>query len=173
MNTDRRKFVCSLLVAAGTGAGFYWGNRWEYIVIHHSAGAFGDIEHLQKVHRERQGHDPIDAIPYHYVIGNGNGLNSGEVARDWRGQLNIWGAHVSKYNNERNKKGIGICLIGNYEHRRIPEKQYQALVSLTRKLMGEHQIKPGNVTGHGYLPGENTKCPGKHFPMFRFMRDIT
>jgi len=53
---------------------YWWTVRWNYIVIHHSAGDYGNIKHLQKVHRERQSRDPLDAIPYHYIIGNGHGL---------------------------------------------------------------------------------------------------
>ena len=34
---------------------------------------------LRQVHRERQPNDPIDAIPYHFVIGNGRGMTDGEV----------------------------------------------------------------------------------------------
>ncbi len=171
---NRRNFTFSILTALASlaGAGYIWRNRWEYIVIHHSAGSFGDIDFLQKVHRERQSKDPIDAIPYHYIIGNGNGLEVGEIASDWRGDLNIWGAHVSRRNSDRNTKGIGICVIGNYEEQKISSHQYEALIKLTKKLMAEHKISVKNVTGHGYIPGEQTKCPGKFFPMGRFKRDI-
>ena len=61
-----------LAAAAGATAvagAWYWPNRWKYIVVHHSAGDFATLESLQQVHRERQPGDPIDAIPYHYVIG--------------------------------------------------------------------------------------------------------
>ena len=51
-------------------------------MIHHSAGNFGNIEFLQKIHRQRQSKDLIDAFPHHYIIGNGNGLKMGEVLSD-------------------------------------------------------------------------------------------
>ncbi|MCU7845652.1 MAG: peptidoglycan recognition protein family protein [Candidatus Thiodiazotropha sp. (ex Monitilora ramsayi)] len=159
------------LAVLGVG-GLYWQKRWKYIVIHHSGGSFGTIEFLQKVHRERQANDPIDAIPYHYIIGNGNGLREGEVASDWRQELGIWGAHVSGRNTARNMWGIGICLIGNYEMYPVPELQYNSLVSLTKSLMSEYNISVHNVTGHGHIEGEQTKCPGKLFPMEQFKRDI-
>ncbi len=97
---NRRKFIINsslILGSVGIG-GFYWDKRWDYIVIHHSAGAYGNIDFLQQVHRERQASDPIDAIPYRYVIGNGKGLGLGEVRSDWRQTYGIWGAHVSKNN---------------------------------------------------------------------------
>ncbi|MGD8912202.1 MAG: peptidoglycan recognition family protein [Candidatus Thiodiazotropha sp.] len=155
----------------GAGA-IYWPNRWKYIVVHHSAGNFGTIDFLQRVHRERQAGDPIDAIPYHYVIGNGNGLKEGEIASDWRRDYGIWGAHVSRRNKDRNMRGIGICLIGNYEIDSVPEGQYLALLSLTITLMEKYQIPIENIAGHGHIKGEQTKCPGKNFPMERFLRDI-
>jgi len=170
----RRKFLkrsLALVVAIAAG-GLYWPNRWKYIVIHHSAGNYGNIEFLQKIHRQRQSKDPIDAIPYHYVIGNGNGLKMGEVANDWRKENNIWGAHVSGRNSDRNFRGLGICLIGNFEENEVPEAQYQSLVKLTKQLMAKHNILAENLSGHGLTPGETTLCPGKHFPMERFIRDV-
>ena len=91
---NRHKFLIrsSVLLGAFGTAGFYWANRWEYIVVRHSAGNYGNIEFLQKVHRQRQAVDPIDAIPYHFIIGNGNGLGMGEVASDWLNDFKLWGA---------------------------------------------------------------------------------
>jgi hypothetical protein len=171
---NRRTFVktataSGLLLGAGA---LYWPNRWKYIVVHHSAGNFGSIDFLQRVHRERQGGDPIDAIPYHYIIGNGNGLKEGEVASDWRERFGIWGAHVSGRNSDRNFRGIGICLIGNFEVDSVSEEQFAALVYLTKALMNKYEIPVGNVSGHGHITGEQTKCPGKNFPMERFLSEI-
>ena len=146
--------------------------RWNYIIIHHSAGDYGNIAHLQKVHRERQGKDLIDAIPYHYIVGSGKGLGVGVVKSDWRQAFNIWGMHVSRHNVDRNFRGLGICLIGNFEKQQISKKQYKALVKLTKGLMEKYNISLVNVSGHGYTKGEQTKCPGKHFPMERFLRDL-
>jgi hypothetical protein len=151
---------------------YWWTHRWKYIVIHHSAGNYGNIEFLQQVHRERQAEDPIDAIPYHYIVGNGNGLGIGVVKSDWREKWNLWGMHVSRNNIDRNFRGLGICVIGNFEHKHISKEQYEAVVKLTKKLMREHNIPVENVSGHGYTKGESTKCPGKYFPMEKFLKDI-
>ena len=170
---NRRKFVIgstTLLSFLGLGA-LYWPNRWKYIVVHHSAGKFGNIDFLQKVHRERT-NDPIYAIAYHYIIGNGNGLGDGEIDSDIRRKYNIWGSHISVKNLDRNARGLGICLIGNFEEDSVTDKQYNSLVALTSQLMNEYSISPENVTGHGFTPGESTKCPGKNFPMAKFLLDI-
>jgi N-acetyl-anhydromuramyl-L-alanine amidase AmpD len=169
----RTFFVLSGTVLASLATGnWYWRNRWNYIVIHHSAGNFGSIDFLQQVHRQRQAHDPIDAIPYHFVIGNGNGLGLGEIASDWRQHNHVWGSHVSANNWDRNWQGIGICLIGNFEQHPVPPAQYRALVELTEALMLRYAINVSNINGHGYISGESTLCPGRLFPMDKFLRDI-
>ncbi len=170
----RRQFLVlagALGAAAGLGA-WYWPNRWKYIVIHHSAGESATIESLQQVHRERQPGDPIDAIPYHFVIGNGNGIGMGEIASDWRRDMNIWGTHVSARNKARNFAGIGICLVGNFETSAVPEAQYEALLRLTRTLMARYAIPADNVDFHGRIAGESSRCPGRLFPYERFREAI-
>ncbi len=167
----RRNFLIASAALVGVGA-LYWPVRWKYIVIHHSAGNFGNIEFLRKVHKERQAKDPIDAIPYHFIIGNGNGLGDGEVSSGIRRKYHLWGAHVSGRNSDHNFRGLGICLIGNFEKDYVSEKQYSSLVNLTRKLMTEYSIAAENVSGHGLTEGESTLCPGRNFPMQQFLRDI-
>ncbi len=170
----RRTFLFSAaaLAVSGAATSLYWPERWKYIVIHHSAGSFGNIEFLQRVHRERQPYDPIDAIPYHYIIGNGNGMEMGEVASDWRQHHNIWGSHVSANNKDINFRGIGICLIGNFEEHPVPEPQYQSLLQLTRQLIIRYSIELDNISGHGLTDAEHTQCPGEHFPIDRLYMDL-
>lgn len=171
---DRRKFIIgsSLALATIGIVATYWPRRWNYIVIHHSAGDYGSLESLQQVHRERQKNDPIDAIPYHYLIGNGKGLGMGQVVSDWRIDYHIWGTHVSANNSDRNFRGIGICLVGNFEHNSVQQQQYNALITLCKTLMNKYAIPLQNISGHGHTPGEHTKCPGKHFPMDLLLRDL-
>ena len=171
---NRRNFILSsgLILGSGFAVGDYWKHRWKYIVVHHSAGSRGDIPFLRRVHRDRQAGDPIDAIPYHYVVGNGNGFGMGEIATDWRQEYHLWGAHVSGRNFDWNLRGLGICLIGNFEVDAVPREQYLSLVGLTRQLMGRYGISPQRVCGHGQIPGENTKCPGRNFPYAAFQEDI-
>jgi N-acetyl-anhydromuramyl-L-alanine amidase AmpD len=150
----------------------YWPNRWHYIVIHHSAGNYGNVEFLQKIHDQRQGGEPIHAISYHYVIGNGNGMKDGEIGSDIRKKLNLWGVHVSGNNWDRNFRGIGICIIGNLENKPMTPKQYESLLRLTTQLMNKYNIDFEDVGFHGKIPGESTKCPGKYFPYEKFKKDL-
>ena len=169
----KRKWVVltSLFILIITTA-VYWPNVWNYIVIHHSAGNYGNIEHLQDIHDQRQYLEPIHAISYHYIIGNGNGMEDGKVESDVRKKLNLWGAHVSNNNWGQNFRGLGICLIGNLENKEMTSNQYESLVKLTSGLMEEYNIDIDNVGFHGKIPGESTKCPGKLFPFGRFKQDL-
>lgn len=150
----------------------YWPRRWHYIVIHHSAGRFGNIEHLQKVHRERQSNDPIDAIAYHYIVGNGYGLEDGAIESDRRKKYNLWGVHVRSVNYDKNFRGIGICLVGNLDKEELTAKQFTSLVDLTRQLMSTYGIDKGNILFHGEIENEQTACPGKNFPKERFLKAL-
>lgn len=174
MATTRRTFLLSMGgVAASVATGTYtWRRRWEYIVIHHSAGNSGSIAMLQAVHRQRRPGDAIDAIPYHYLIGNGNGMGMGEIASDWRQHYDLWGSHVSARNWTRNWRGIGICLIGNFELYPVPQLQYDALVALSKDLQNKYGISVKNINGHGHISGESTLCPGRFFPMRQLLQDI-
>ena len=150
----------------------YWLNRWNYIVIHHSAGDYGNIEHLQDIHDQRQSKEPIHAISYHYIIGNGNGMEDGRVESDIRKKFNLWGVHVTKNNWDKNFRGLGICIIGNLDKKEMTSKQYESLLKLTLDLMEEYNIDFENIGFHGKLPGESTKCPGKFFPYDKLKKDI-
>ncbi len=162
------------LLASGTGAlaagTFWWPRRWRYIVVHHSAGGSGNLDTLREVHRQRQARDPVDMVAYHFVIGNGRGMGLGEIAETERWRSTLWGAHVASL--DRNLRGIGICLIGNFETETVPDAQYAALVTLARQLMRDHGIGADRVTLHGETPGEQTLCPGRNFPKARFFADI-
>lgn len=158
-----------LIVAIGF---YYWQNRWHYIVIHHSAGDYGNIEHLQDIHDQRQSREPIHAISYHYIIGNGNGMEDGKVASDIRKEWNLWGVHVSRNNWDKNFRGLGICLIRNLDKKKMTAKQYISLVKLTLSLIKKYNIDFENIGFHGKIKGEQTKCPGKFFPYKKFLADI-
>lgn len=168
----RRGFLLGGLALAGAAVAalVWWPGRWRYIVVHHSAGDFGDVELLRRVHRERFPNERLGMIPYHFLIGNGNGLDMGEIVETERWKNDLWGAHVR--GAARNARGIGVCLIGNYDTGEVPGAQYAALVSLVRDLAEAHRIRRDNITLHGETPGEQTVCPGRNFPRARFFQDI-
>lgn len=143
--------------------------RFDDIVIHHSGGGGGDPKMLRQVHRDRQPNDPIDMIPYHFLIGNGRGMQDGEVYATGRWRWRLWGAHLSREYMGLNITAIGICVIGNFETAQISDAQFTALTALCRDLMARYRITVKNVGFHGHLEREVTAYPGRNFPHERLI----
>ncbi|NQU19597.1 N-acetylmuramoyl-L-alanine amidase [bacterium] len=67
-----------------------------------------------------------------------------------------------------NKKGIGICLVGNYSRGDVSGKQMESLVYLINMLREYYNIPKQNIMGHGQVPNAATECPGLKFPWEEF-----
>jgi N-acetylmuramoyl-L-alanine amidase len=135
------------------------------IIIHHSATNNGNAAIFDKQHREE---NHWEGVGYDFVIGNGTDSGDGqvEVTFRWRGQLT--GAHCKTPNNWGNEKGIGICLVGNFDYTSPTVRQMQSLVKLVRFLQNQYRIPKSRIYGHGTTPGARvTDCPGRRFPMAR------
>jgi len=138
-------------------------HRWKAIVIHHSAGENGCAKAFDKAHRARG----WDELGYHFVIGNGRDKPDGlvEVGSRWRKQKH--GAHCKTASNFYNDHGIGICLVGNFEHHYPTAKQMRSLKKLLLFLTYRYDIPPEHVYGHGDLG--RTKCPGRYLSVRRLV----
>ncbi|ODS32927.1 MAG: N-acetylmuramoyl-L-alanine amidase (T7 lysozyme) [Candidatus Scalindua rubra] len=136
---------------------------WKYIVIHHSASYSGNASSIDKYHRNERGW--TNGLGYHFLIGNGNGSRDGqiEVGNRWNQQID--GAHAG--NDEYNKYGVGICLIGNFENSRPTESQISSLLYLINYLQKRCNIPKGNIITHKNF--RKTVCPGKYFPYYDVM----
>jgi N-acetyl-anhydromuramyl-L-alanine amidase AmpD len=71
-----------------------------------------------------------------------------------------------------NTKGVGICLVGNFQKERLSSKQLDALVYLVDKIRRYYKIPLKNIVGHGHVHGAQTACPGKNFPWREFRRRL-
>ncbi len=137
--------------------------EWQYIVIHHSATDSGSVESIHEEHlnrRDAEGNSWL-GIGYHFVIGNGQGMPDGTVQATFRWKEQIHGAHSG--NEVFNARGIGICLIGNFEDVPPSKAQIESLKTLVKVLTVRHRIHPENLMGHASVKA--TACPGKHFPL--------
>ncbi|MCA9059251.1 MAG: N-acetylmuramoyl-L-alanine amidase, partial [Planctomycetaceae bacterium] len=107
---------------------------WQYIVLHHSATGSGSVHSIHEEHRRRtdSAGNPWLGIGYHFVIGNGSGMEDGEVSATFRWQDQIHGAHSG--HPVYNARGIGICLIGNFEQQPPTQKQLNSLKLLVKVL---------------------------------------
>ncbi|GAF73536.1 unnamed protein product, partial [marine sediment metagenome] len=80
-------------------------------------------------------------------------------------------AHCKVPGNFYNDHGIGICLIGNFEHTRPTAVQMRSLAALCRFLCEECQIPESQVLTHGGITGR-TKCPGRNFSLAELHRRL-
>lgn len=144
---------------------------WQYIVIHHTATTSGSVESIHRTHRARRdaAGNRWRGIGYHFVIGNGHGMDDGQIEPTFRWRDQIAGAHAGDvtYNNQ----GIGICLIGNFEQAPPTGAQLEALTALVQTLSDEYGIPAANIKRHGDVKA--TACPGRYFPMQALTQVLT
>ena len=137
---------------------------WKHIVIHHSATNAGSVKAFNQYHTQ-QGYG---GVAYHFVIGNGNGMQDGEVQETFRWQQQIAGTHVTVNSWDHNVFGIGICLVGNLDKSPPTPAQMASLTKLIAKLKKNHDIQNDKIIGHRHVRyddasgrTEKTHCPGK------------
>jgi LysM repeat protein len=134
--------------------------RWKHLVVHHSGIESGNARAYDSAHR---GRGMEHGLAYHFVIGNGRDSGDGEIeiGPRWLGQFD--GGHVR--NPSYNQHGIGICLVGNFEKRRVGAAQLDSLTALLDWLRKDAPLgtRP-SVTVHRWVDLNHTVCPGRHFP---------
>jgi len=142
---------------------------WTAIVIHHSATENGNAAVFDRMHREE---NHWEGVGYDFVIGNGTDSGDGQVEVTFRWRQQMTGAHCGGTpGNWANEDGIGICLVGNFDHTVPTTRQMQSLVRLVRFLQRRYGIPDNRIYGHNTAPGARaTACPGARFPMARFKR---
>lgn len=141
--------------------------EWKYIVVHHTATHSGSVESIQMAHlknKDKNG-NPWLGIGYHFVIGNGEGMPDGAIEPTFRWRTQIQGAHAGSSNKDYNERGIGICLVGNFEKTPPTAAQRRSVKLLVQTLRSEYKISAGSVVGHKDIRASATECPGKFFPM--------
>lgn len=157
-----------VLIPPGSRVGNPWKPRvterdWKSIVIHHTATNRGSVAGIHATHKRRKDASgkPWLGIGYHFVIGNGNGMEDGEIEETFRWRTQIHGAHAG--NKEHNQHGIGIALIGNFEKTPPTRAQLASIKKLVAVLKREYNIPAKKVVGHSKIRA--TACPGKLFPL--------
>ena len=141
---------------------------WKYIVLHHSATESGSVASIDAAHKQR-----IDAaglpwrgVGYHFVIGNGDGMDDGAIEPTFRWKEQCDGAHAGV--PLFNQVGVGICLIGDFEDAPPSPAQMTAARQLIHALQDEYGIEDDCVLVHRNL--KPTACPGTRFPLAELVR---
>ena len=144
-------------------------NRWQYIIIHHSATEVGNADLFDRGHRRR---GFWNGLGYHFVIDNGtSGTQDGQIETSHRWIHQMDGAHCNAM--DMNKKGIGICLVGNFDNENVKKAQLNSLVWLVRQLQSKYHIPKSRILQHNDVPGKNgTHCPGARFPWSAFKKQL-
>jgi len=102
---------------------------------------------------------------YHFVIGNGTDTANGQIEVGPRWYEQKHGAHTrvpGDVTNEYNEHGIGICLVGDFDHGPPSRAQMQSLIYLTKGLLAYTHLPPSAV--HFHRDFKSTDCPGRSFP---------
>ncbi len=146
-------------------------NKWENVIIHHSASEFGNARLIKEWHIERGWRD----IGYHFVILNGRPysnwrkpivplIGSIEMGRPFNDdewvQNNEIGAHALGYNYN----SIGVCLIHGTK---FEEAQIEKLFELCYFLGDKFSIGINSFFGHYEKDKKKPDCPGFDMDKFR------
>jgi hypothetical protein len=141
---------------------------WRWIVIHHSASRSGNPQVFDNIHVRDNG---WDGIGYHFVIGNGHPMPLGRIEATFRWRNQYHGAHAG--NDDLNRDGIGICLVGDFEHGTVDAYQERRLVELCALLLDRiPTLSPGRLIGHRDVPGKQTACPGRNLDIERIRAQV-
>ncbi len=142
-------------------------SRWLAIVIHHSGSPYATPESLEADAKAAG----LAGMGFHFVIGNGNGLDDGELHVGARWLKQLPGAHTTGAKADwYNKNAIGICLIGNGERGRFSDAQIRRLTQLVEALSRELGIPRDRIV----LQDELVKGagPGRYFPAAAFREQL-
>lgn len=132
---------------------------WQMVVAHHSAIEFGNAAIYHKEHVRRGMHN---GLAYHFVIGNGIDSGDGEIEVGNRWIRQLAGGHVRS--QAINNRGIGICLVGNFENHAPSDAQIRSLTNLVDFLKKAAIKKDFLFTEHRLVDPGHTVCPGRYFP---------
>lgn len=142
----------------------YENNCWRYILIHHTACEVADALKINRIHLDR---GFTNGMGYDFLIDDGSlGKGRGEVEVGPRWTKQEVGAHCEA--DRMNFRGIGIALVGNFDHWPPLEAQMITLTKLVAELGNYYRIPMSHVLGHRQVPGAHTDCPGNLFPWERF-----
>ena len=124
--------------------------RWRAIVIHDSGTPAGDLRSIERRHQQAG----LAGLGFHFVVGNGQGMDDGAVAVGPRWERQLAGAHaargwrtpggapgaVSLDAAALNQSAIAICLVGRADRRPFTDRQCREARALVRQLQEEFGI---------------------------------
>lgn len=141
--------------------------RYSLIVIHHSGALQGSSDALARVH------DKLDrgGLGYHFVIGNGKGMPDGQIDVGFRWTRQLVGHFSTGPGSEIvNRRGIGVCLIGDVNRESPTDAQMRELLWLVQKLQARFNIPADQIIVQA--PPDEKGSPGRFFPIAQFRQQL-
>ncbi|MBU3683027.1 MAG: N-acetylmuramoyl-L-alanine amidase [Phycisphaerales bacterium] len=138
-------------------------DRWRAIVIHDSGTPAGDVAAIERRHQQAG----LAGLGFHFVVGNGQGMDDGAIAvgprwerqlsgahapRGWRTPVHAGGA-VALDAAGLNQSAIAICLVGRADRRPFTDRQCREVRALVRQLQAEFGIPDRAVFTASELQG--------------------
>lgn len=152
---DRSDFLDGIFHTTTPTAG-----PWKYIYIHHSGTEGGSAATLSQ---------PGLGLCDHFVIGNGDGCQDGEIqmGQRWNQQQP---AGAFKGIDHIDPTCISICLIGDFDHAMPTPTQIRRLTQLVSTLQSQLHIGADHVIllNEGGTPSS----VGRYFPVTAFREQI-
>ncbi|GEM_PF-1348971 len=157
----------------------------EALIIHHSAGLWGDREYLDSLHEQmprirgvQMGASGTRRLHcgYHKIV-----LNGLPTYRDWRegryqerldGHIqqgrpdNKSGAHARGWN----ARSLGVVLIGHLDLGPPTARQWASLVHACARLCQRHGLPASAIRGHREVAA--SRCPGAHLDLSRLRGEV-
>ena len=143
-------------------------DRWCAIVIHDSGTPAGDLASIERRHHQAG----LAGLGYHFVIGNGQGMDDGAVAVGPRWERQLSGAHVPRGwrtpgrgagvldASILNRSAIAVCLVGRADRRPFTDRQCREVRALVRQLRAEFGIPHDAVFLACDLQGSGAETAG-------------
>ncbi|HMN40175.1 MAG TPA: peptidoglycan recognition family protein [Phycisphaerales bacterium] len=134
--------------------------KWQAIVIHHSGSTRGDPTSIEK---ENAAGTTGGGLGHHFIIGNGNGMDDGQLYIGYRWLDQLSGTHASgRYARFYNDSAISICLVGDGDRHGFTQAQIQQLTMLVESLCKQLNLGPDRVLLHSDIA--EVSDPGRLFP---------
>jgi N-acetyl-anhydromuramyl-L-alanine amidase AmpD len=141
--------------------------RWQAIVVHHSGQTSGSPATISREHEARN----LRGLGHHFVIGNGSGMDDGELHVGYRWLDQLPGAHAAGPNGDwYNLNAISICLVGDGNRRPFSDAQMARLNQLIEALARELKIPRSAIVLHSDIAPASD--PGVLFSAARFQQSL-
>ncbi len=142
----------------------------EFVIVHHSATRDSGTVSWGAIRRYHTDTLGWSAIGYHAGVEMTTDPGAGLTAETFMGRpWHVNGAHCRHAG--MNRKGLGVCLVGNFDEVAPPPAQLERAAELVDMWCRLFSIPLDNIKGHrDYHPSKT--CPGNLFDLDAFRDQV-